>query len=388
MKNNRYKPEKLTVRRQEKRNKILFCASTVSHINNFHLPYLKAFKEMGYEVHVAVNENADISFADRVFTIPFQKNIFSLKNLYAIFKLRNLIKTERYEKISSNTTLAGLIVRFSVMLLKDRPVIYHIAHGYHFSLNQGIKKYLYLVPEKIVSSVSDHVMVMNHEDYLMAKKYKLFKHKLHYIDGIGIDKNRFKSVNSEEKHILRSRMGLSDKDFVFVYVAEFSKRKNQELLIKAFAQCNLDKCFLLLAGDGKELEKCRRLAEKLNQTDRIRFLGYVEDVPSLLAACDAVVSTSQSEGLPFNIIEAMGCGLPVIASDIKGHRELVEHGRTGLLYEPGNIYKLTECMITLYLAKANQTNLLREFGTAGTKKAEKYTLDHVLPRVMEIYTIT
>ena len=58
-----------------KSKKILFCASTVSHINNFHLPYLKAFKEIGYEVHVAVNEQADIAFADRVIKIPFFKNI-------------------------------------------------------------------------------------------------------------------------------------------------------------------------------------------------------------------------------------------------------------------------------------------------------------------------
>lgn len=368
--------------------KILFCASTVSHINNFHLPYLKAFKGMGYEVHVAVNEKADINFADKVIKIPFFKNIFSLQNLYAIYKLRKLLKAEKYDKISSNTSLAGLIVRFSAMFLKDRPKIYHIVHGYHFSLNQGLKKYIYLVPEKLTAHVSDHVMVMNNEDCLMAQKYKLFRHKLHNIDGIGINRNRFKSITAEEKRMLRSCMGLADEDFVLVYVAEFSKRKNQQLLIKAFAHCSLKDCTLLLAGDGKELEKCKRLAEKLNQSSHIRFLGFVDDVPSLLAACDVAVSTSRSEGLPFNVIEAMGCGLPVIASDIKGHRELVEHGRTGLLFESGNMYKLAECMISLYTANFEQKNLLREYGSAGAQKAEKYALEHVLPEIMNIYTDT
>lgn len=371
-----------------KSKKILFCASTVSHINNFHLPYLKAFKEIGYEVHVAVNEKADIAFADRVIKIPFFKNIISPKNLFAIYKLRKLIKTEKYAKISSNTTLAGLVVRFSLMFLKDRPLLYHIAHGYHFNHKQGLKKFIYLVPEKIASYVSDHVMVMNHEDLLMAQKYKLYRHKLHYIDGIGISTSRFKTITAEEKRMLRSRMGLTDDDFVFVYIAEFSKRKNQELLIKAFSNCNLKNCILLLAGDGKELNNCKKLVNKLNQSDRIRFLGYVDDVPSLLAACDAAVSSSRSEGLPFNIIEAMGCGLPVIVSDIKGHRELVEHGKNGLLFENDNICKLTECMITLYSMNLKQQSLFREFGTAGSKRVEKFTLENVLPKVMNIYNDT
>ena len=124
------------------RKKILFCASTVSHINNFHLPYLKAFHDMGYEVHVAVNEAAAVQWADKVMKLTFYKSLISPRNIYAIFQSRRLLKTERYDKISSNTTLAGLVVRISALFLKKRPRIYHIVHGYHFNLNSGIKKYI------------------------------------------------------------------------------------------------------------------------------------------------------------------------------------------------------------------------------------------------------
>jgi glycosyltransferase EpsD len=122
-----------------------------------------------------------------------------------------------------------------------------------------------------------------------------------------------------------------------VYVADFSKRKNQSALIKAFAS-TADKIGagtsgqdvrLVFAGDGATLEECKRLADgtpsaaDLNVSDKIDFLGFVNDVPELLRSCDCAVSTSRYEGLPFNIMEAMAAGLPVVASNIAGHTDLL-----------------------------------------------------------------
>ena len=364
------------------KKKILFCASTVSHIKNFHLPYLKAFRDMGYEVHVAANESEPIPWTDRVFKLSFCKRILASENIFAIFQSRKLLKEEKYEKVSSNTTLAGLIIRISALFLKNRPCIYHIVHGYHFNLNSGIQKYLYLIPEKVASYVSDVVMVMNKEDYQIAQKYKLYRKKLYYIDGIGVDISRFRPVSREIKSKLKSRMGIEPDEFVFAYAAEFSKRKNQALLIRAFSDCFFKKGRLLLAGDGEQLDSCKRLAAQLGQAEQIKFLGYVKDVPELYSACDAIVSVSRIEGLPFNIVEAMGCTLPVIASNIKGHQELVDPEITGMLFEDGNKMQLCRCMKTMYLAQALQLNC---YGQAGAQKAERFLIENVFPEVIKIY---
>jgi len=362
--------------------KILFCASTVSHINNFHLPYLKAFHDMGYEVHVATKEKVAVKWADQVFEIPFNKNLLSLKNVLAIFKARELMKAQHYEKISVNTTLAGIIMRLAVMFVKHRPRVYQISHGYLFNLDSGLKKYLYLIPEKIVARVSDIVMVMNHEDHEIAKKYKLFKDKLYDIDGMGVDRSRFKLVPLNEKSKLKKRMGFASDDLLFVYAAEFSKRKNQKLLINAFAKCRLKKAHLLLAGDGKTLDECKHLAKHLGLTNKMHFLGYVDDVPNLYTACDVVVSTSLIEGLPFNIIEAMGCRVPVVASDIKGHLELVDHKVNGLLFKGQNEQDLMTCLKEIYTCSDGQRLL---YGKAGNEKSKKFLLDRVFKQVMDIY---
>ena len=319
--------------------KVLFCASTESHIINFHLPYLKAFHDMGYEVHVAVNKVVTIPWADKVIALPFQKNILSPKNIGAIVKAYRLLKKENYNKMSTHTTLAGVIMRLAAIPLKKRPRIYHIVHGYIFNLNYSLKKLIYLIPEKIAAQVSDVVMVMNKEDLDIARRYHLYKEKLHFINGIGIDPSRFKVVSEEEKMKEKKRRGFTKEDFLFVYAAEFSKRKNHKMLIKAFAQCKPPNTHLLLAGNGKLLERCKKLVEDLKMTEQIHFLGYVDDIPTLYSACDAVISSSRLEGLPFNIIEALGCNLPVFASNVKGHRDLCENGENCFLFSNENELK-------------------------------------------------
>lgn len=361
--------------------RVLYCASTVSHINNFHLPYLKAMKDLSYEVHVAVDKETQIRFADKVFGMAFDKSLLSLKNFIAIFLTIKLLDKYKYEKIITNTTLAGVIVRVATLFMKNRPRIYHIVHGYIFNDDSGIKKYFYLIPEKITSKVSDVVIVMNQEDYGIAKKYKLFKDKLYYIDGMGVDPSRFKLVTSEEKVAYKRKLGFSEEDFLFVYVAEFSKRKNQKMLIKAFSECNLENSHLLLAGDGKMLDYCKRLAQKLDKKGRIHFLGYVNDVTSLYCACDCAVSTSKAEGLPFNIIEALGCGLPVIASDIKGHRELVENEENGLLFKINDNNCLKQKLKRAYNFGYTQ---LKQFIDRNCKKAANYSLDALYDKIVNI----
>lgn len=365
--------------------KVLVCASTVSHINNFHLPYLKAFHDMGYEVHVvaAADESVTIQWADKVFALPFHKKLHSLKNVLCIYQARKLLKAQCYEKVSTNTTLASVIMRIAAIFVKDRPRIYNIVHGYLFNLNPSLRKYLYLIPEKIAASVTDIVMVMNYEDLEIAKKYKLYKDKLYMIDGMGVDPLRFKYVSQQEKSKEKKRMGFALDDFLFVYAAEFSERKNQRVLIESFAKCRMEKGHLLLAGDGKTLDECKRLAKQLGQTSRVHFLGYVNDVPALYTACDVAVSTSLIEGLPFNIIEAISCGLPVVASDIKGHRELVKHNVNGLLFQVQNRRELSTCLIEIYTCGLDQR--LR-YGQAGNKKAKTFMLGSILGQIMNIYT--
>jgi glycosyltransferase involved in cell wall biosynthesis len=114
-------------------------------------------------------------------------------------------------------------------------------------------------------------------------------------------------------------------------------RKGHEVLLRALARCMEDTWTLRLAGEGCERARLERLASELGLSDRVEFLGELppEAVPGFLASADLFVLPSFSEGRPNALLEAMATGLPVVASAIGGVTELVDDGRTGQLFPPG-----------------------------------------------------
>jgi glycosyltransferase EpsD len=363
--------------------KIVFCASTTMHIKNFHIPYLKAFHDRGYEVWVIADKCDQIPYADHVVGLSFQKKILSLQNIKAIFSTRKLLKEQNFNIVSTHTTLASIIVRMGVMLIKKKPKVFNTCHGYLFGENDGLKKLIYLIPEKICAYVTNVIMVMNHEDYIIAKKYKLYKDKLYYINAMGIDLSKFVPLTDELRQTIRYTKGFDPKDFLLIYAAEFSKRKNQKLLIKAFASTckKMPNAKLLLAGNGTYLGDCKTLVKELGVIDQVQFLGYVNDMNNLYNICDASVTTSLIEGLPLNVLEAMAIGLPVIASNIKGHRELLETGTYRYLFEKDNQKELEEKMIEMY----KNRDQIRGLGESLKKEVPKFRIEQVLDRIIGIY---
>lgn len=359
-------------------NKILFCASTASHIRNFHLPYIKALNEEGYEIWVATNSDEPIPYTKGVAAFPFKKNLFSFSNIMAVFKLRKFLKSERFDKISTHTALASAIIRLAILLLpqKQRPRVYYIAHGFLFCESDKWKKWIYLLPEKICAPVTNMLMVMNQEDLELAEKHHLYKEHLCFIHGIGFDATHFKPFTPEERARGRQSFGFSPTDFLFIYAAEFSKRKNQQLLIRSFAKVanQIPQAQLLLAGSGILLEQCRELVDKLHMGERIHFLGYVKQMQEIYPLCDAAVSSSKIEGLPFNIMEAMACGLPILASNIKGHRDLVK-SKAELLFSTEQ--ELCEKLVKNIAAPQDNTDWLQIL--------KNCSLDEVMPQILELY---
>lgn len=357
--------------------KILFCASTASHIKNFHTPYLAAFSGCGYEVFTATGDSVEIAGARQSFTLPFYKSFFSFKNIRAIFAARRLLLKERFDIVSLHTTLAAAVLRAALLTIpkRRRPCVFYTCHGYLFGENDGLARLKYLLPEMLCARVTDVLMVMNREDERIAHRYRLSGGSIHYINGMGLVPGRFTPPTPEQYAAAKEALGFLPEQVLFVYTAEFSKRKNHRQLLVAFAAAapQMPNARLLLAGTGALLSDSRQLAAQLGLADRVRFLGYVADTPALLAGCDVCVSTSLIEGLPFNVMEAMASGLAVIASDIKGHRELAECSPNFALFD-------TTAALTGLLAAAGQAP-----GHRRPAKLSHFMLPQVLPELMRLY---
>jgi len=361
--------------------KVLFTASTDSHIRSFHRPYLKAFRDMGWTVHVACGGAGDgIPEANRVQTLPFEKRIGAFANFRAMRMLRSMMRENRYDLICAHTALAAFFTRLAALTVAPRPPVVVIVHGYLFRFPpEGWREKLLLRAEELTARATDLLLTMNGEDERIASTYRLCRRSVR-ISGMGVDFSGLDAPDAAEVRRLRARIAPEKDHFLLICPAEFSERKNQAVLLRAMSLLP-DRVRLVLPGEGTLLESCRALARQLGVGKRVWFPGYVRDLAPWYAAADAAVFASRSEGLPFSVMEAMHAKLPVVASAVKGHSDLIAEGESGLLYPCGDAGALARQVSRLL----EQPELAFRLAQGAGNSAAAYSLEKILPRVMELY---
>jgi glycosyltransferase involved in cell wall biosynthesis len=167
-------------------------------------------------------------------------------------------------------------------------------------------------------------------------------------------------------------------------VANLRKEKAHDVLLHAAARLapsHPDLSFVV-AGDGPRAAELHALADRLQLAGRVRFLGHVEDVPSLLGRANAFVLPSISEAFPNAAIEAMAAGLPVVASAVGGVLDLIDHGRTGVLVPPSDAAALAGAIASLV---ADPARAARIGAAARDEVAQRYSFDRMVRAFEDLY---
>ena len=318
--------------------KVLFVATVDSHIELFHLPFLKMFKEKGWETSVATESDKSIKYCDKKISIPIKRSPFKLiSNLKAIRKLRKTIIEKKYDIIHCHTPMGGVVARMAARSArKNGTRVIYTAHGFHFYKGAPLHFWLMFYPvEWYLAKFTDTLITINNEDYERAKK-KFGKRckDIQYVPGVGVDPKKFeKKLSAKEKTSLRKKLGLKDSDKILICIGRLDKNKNQGLLIRAM--CELTKTdlsyHLLLVGPDEINGAYHRLASRLGLDGNVHFLGFRKDIPELLQISDIAVSASKREGLPVNLIEAAMLGLPIVATNCRGNRDVCRESNGRLL---------------------------------------------------------
>lgn len=366
--------------------KVLFTATTDSFVNQFLGPYLNYFKKEGYEVHVATSGNEVFKNCDKKHIIPFERNPFKNNNLKSIKKLKKIINKENYEIIHAHTPMGGVVTRMAAKDARKRGTkVIYTAHGFHFFKGAPAHYWLFFYPvEKYMSKYTDDLITINKEDYQIAKR-KFKKTRVHYVAGVGIDKKKFDfKMTNKEKTILRSSLGLDDSDFILIFPAELNKNKNQILLINVMEAMvkKHNNIHLLLPGIDSYKGQYQNIVEEKNLIKNIHFLGYRKDIPKLLKISNLAVSSSKREGLPVNLLEAMYVGLPMVVTDCRGNRDLVENGKTGYIVDKTDTHIFQEKILKIY-----NDVIDKKFSKISSEITKKYLLESIMKDMVKIYKI-
>lgn len=371
--------------------RVLIIATVVkTHIMQFHIPTLKLFKDMGWETAVAARndysnpEDCQIPYCDQFYDIPFERIPFTPKNVECYKRLKDIIDQGNYQIIHCHTPVGGVLGRLAARKTrKEGTRVLYTAHGFHFYRGAPLGNWLMYYPiEKFCSYFADDIITINQEDYRLAKR-KFSSAKIHYLPGVGIDTSAFSPgiLTKEERSAMLAALGVQPGQRIILSVGELIPRKNYKTAIDIIAKLNAEHIRYYICGQGVLRSEIEEYAKTQGVADFVVFLGYRRDVPQLCVCADVFLHTSHQEGLPVAVMEAMACGTPIVASQIRGNVDLIEDGVNGFLCDPQDIAGYVE-KIWRVLA---EPNLAEEFRNNGLEKINGFDMSIITKQLQKIY---
>lgn len=277
-------------------------------------------------------------------------------NWSAVGKLREYIQTHGIDILHTHfykTDLIGLLaVRGTTCKLVTTP------HGWSTQAGWALRCYEAL--DRLLFRYFDAVVPLSPE--LARELESKAGSKLRYIQN-GVDVGEIDAVKvlAPEAQEWRERG-----EFVVGYIGQLIARKGLSTLLQAFRRLGAPDARLVLVGEGPQRAELEALSQTLGIASKVDFLGYRKDRVELLRGFDVFVLPSQLEGIPRCLMESMAAGVPVVATDIPGCRELIQHEANGLLYKPGDVDGLVRALRAI-----GTKGLRRELALAGRAEVEQ-----------------
>lgn len=374
--------------------KALMLSSVASMIDQFNMENIKILKNLGYEVHVLANFSFGNTTSDertkefkkeledmgiKVYNVPIPRKITAIKEMVSSYKkIKEICKENKYDILHCHSPIGGVLARLAFKeFRKTGGKLIYTAHGFHFFKGAPIKNWLIFYPiEKFCSRYTDCLITINKEDYKRAQKFKAKEVK--YIPGIGIDTEKIKNIK-RDREVLK-KFGIKN-EVVLVSVGELSDRKNHKVILEALEKIEDDYIYII-CGQGEKKEELVNLSKKLKIQNKVKFLGYRQDVKEILKASDIFCFPSKQEGLPVALMEAMASGLPVVCSNIRGNSDLIEEKKGGYLLEYDNSY---EFLLKIH-ELINNDSLRKEMGEFNLEKIKEFDRKKVNNLMGEIYS--
>jgi glycosyltransferase involved in cell wall biosynthesis len=365
-------------------NKLLVISAVPIALRAFLLPFAHHFRAKGWRVDAIANGVSTcpecLAAFDRVWDVELGRSPLDAKNLLtAPPRIREIVAQQQYDIVHAHMAVAGFVTRYALKDLRKQatPKIIYTAHGFNFYKGEmPLKNAIFLTLEKLAGLWTDYLVVINREDEAAAKRYQIVPpDRVRYMPGIGVDIERYNPdvISASEVAQVLQELNLAPATSLFLCIAEFTPRKRHRDLLKAFAKVARSNTCLAFAGAGALQAEMQQLADQLGVQDRVRFLGFRRDIPTLIRAAVATILVSEAEGLPRSIMESLCLETPAIGTDIRGIRELLEPG-CGLLVPVGNVEEIAKAMAWIL----DHPQEAKAMGKRGRELMAAYDLRQIL----------
>lgn len=369
--------------------KILHLATVASSHRYLLLPQLRALHDLGHEVVAVSADGEDVedlrAWGIRHRVLEGSTRGFDLSaDLRAVRSFARIVREEKPTLVHTHNPKPGLYGRV-VARMSGVPYVVNTVHGLYATPDDRLtKRAIVYGLEAMASRFSDLELVQSIEDVELMRRTPLAPTGRVRHLGNGISVERFVPAESAaQRQKVRRALGIADDAVVAISVGRLVREKGFVELLEASAR--VETAHELVIVGPSDPEKADALPRELLDEARrrgVHLLGHRADVDELLPACDLFVLASYREGVPRAAMEAAACGLPLVVTDIRGCRQVVDDGVNGLLVPRAQVEPLAAA-----LERMVADDILRvECGLKSRVKAERYFDElHVIDRLLDGY---
>jgi len=327
----------------------------------------------------------DRAESDGVTVVPLHymaphRRILPWADLHGVRELAEHLHAGRFDIVHTHSAKAGGLGRIAARRV-GTPGIVHSFHGFPFHEFQSFATRQALISiERGLARLTDYFVTDG--TVVAAEAVRLRLAAPERIRAIASPIDDVPALSESERHEARAALGIPAGAPLIGTVARLGSQKSPADMVRAIDALERRDAYMVWIGDGELRGKTQRLIDKKGLTSRFLLLGERRDVPKLLPAFDVFVMSSLYEGLPCAVVEAMSCGVPVVATAVNSVPEIVVSGKTGLLARPGDPRSLARALDHVL---QHPGEALRMAEAARAHIGDRFTADVLGRDLSEIY---
>ncbi len=313
--------------------------------------------------------------------VPMRREISPFSDMRHLLAVQRALREIEPDIVHTHSSKAGVLGRVA-SLTTGRGARVHTPHTFAFVFDAMFsrpKRALFRAIETRLAAHTHAVVAVSDDEARSIETSGVVPRERLRIVHNGIDPAPFLAARA----LSRASFGVPDAAPLLCVLGLLNAAKGQDLALQLLAQPGCEAFHLLVAGDGELRRALEALAHDLGLAARVRFLGWRDDAPALIATSDAVLLPSRWEGLPYVALEALAAGRPLIATPVDGARELLAGGECGVLAHSASPVALAQAARTLFELSPAQRAAM---GAAGRERVlARYTLERMSARLLEVY---